>query len=236
MGAHTYRKYENPRTAIERICISLIGPPGSGKGTHAGPLSKMSKLPHISTGDLLRKHMHEQTPHGLQVKKYLEMGILVPEKLILDILNNRLLESDCDRGAILDGFPRNLAQAEELRKGQGPLKTRIYAFYFDLPDSSVVERIKRRIACYGCGHTYDTVYNRPKNGNCDECGGKLYQREDDVEEITVQKRLQTYHKETEPLIEYYDRLGCMYRLKADKEKTQIFKDVTDLFNGLPRRD
>jgi len=207
--------------------IVLLGPPGAGKGTHAGPLSEKLSLPHISTGDLFRSHIREQSKLGAIAKSYIDAGKLVPDALALDMLFDRISKSDCAQGCILDGFPRTVAQAEALDqrfKGEAQL----VALNFDIPDQALVERITGRIACKECGRPYHLRFDPPKNPTrCDGCGGTLYQRADDTVEIVL-KRLEVYHAQTKPLIDYYKQ-GAL-RLKnidSNQRKDQVLNDLLE---------
>lgn len=209
------------------LIVILMGPPGSGKGTHAGPLSQQVSLPHISTGDLFREHIRQETPLGVQAKNYIDKGNLVPDKLVLDVLFDRVSKEDCKNGYILDGFPRTMAQAKELDLRLGT-ENRVIALNFNLPDSVIIERVIGRIACKGCGRPFHKKFDPPKKEMlCDSCGGLLYQRADDREEI-IRKRLEVYRVETQPLIDYYAKQKSVLReINSQNEKTQVFHDVME---------
>lgn len=212
---------ENP------LVVILLGPPGAGKGTHAGPLRQHLGLPHISTGDLFREHIRANSPLGAKAKGYIDAGNLVPDELVLDMLFERVAKDDCKNGYILDGFPRTLPQAKELNKRLGDCN-RVIALNFNLPDSVIIERITGRIACKLCGRPFHKKYDPPKEDmSCDSCGGELYQRGDDKEAI-IQKRLEVYRRETQPLIEYYTRQKEVLRtIDSENTKDQVFSDVLD---------
>ncbi len=181
--------------------IILMGPPGSGKGTHAIPLSVKLHLPHISTGDLFRANMREETPLGQEAKGYIEQGKLVPDTLVLKMLFSRIQQPDCARGCILDGFPRTILQAEAFASLVG--NARLTVIYLNVPDPLLIERISGRLSCKTCAQSYHTKYRPPQTpGLCDVCSAPLFQRSDDREEILIE-RLTVYHKETAPLIQYY---------------------------------
>ncbi|MEM3567169.1 MAG: adenylate kinase, partial [Thermoplasmata archaeon] len=179
--------------------LIMLGAPGAGKGTQAQKLAAHLKIPQISTGDMLRQALAEGTPLGMEARKYMEAGKLVPDAVVVGIVKERLSREDCRNGFILDGFPRTLEQAKAL---DGIAKID-YVINIDVPEEILVERITGRRSCRKCGAVYHVKYNPPKTpGQCDVCGGELYQREDDREE-TVRKRLETYRNQTKVLIEYY---------------------------------
>ncbi len=210
--------------------IILLGPPGAGKGTHSVPLSSSLKLPHISTGDLFRSHLKDKTELGLKAKKYIDEGELVPDELVLDILQERISKPDCKEGYILDGFPRTYSQAKSLEKRlnkQDSLKV----IYLSAPDSILVDRITGRLSCQSCGAVFHKTFSPPKNASeCDYCQGKLLQRKDDTEEV-VKKRLVVYHAETRPLIEYYKSKGSLIEVDVNqRDKAEIFNEIKSNFD------
>lgn len=213
--------------AEKPLVVILMGPPGAGKGTHAGPLSQHLALPHISTGDLFREHIRGQTTLGQKAKSFIDKGHLVPDELVLDMLFDRVSKSDCKNGYILDGFPRTVPQAHELDKRLGD-RSRVLALNFHIADPVLIERITGRIACKECGRPYHKKYDPPKQDMlCDSCGGTLYQRDDDKEEI-IRKRLEVYHTQTEPLIHYYSKQKETLReINSENEKSQVFRDVLE---------
>lgn len=209
------------------MVIILMGPPGAGKGTHAGPLSQYLGLPHISTGDLFRENIRKQTLLGQKAKSYMDKGHLVPDELVLDMLFDRVSREDCKRGYILDGFPRTIPQAQALDQ-RIQRDSRVVALNFHLVDPVIVERITGRIACKDCGRPFHKKYDPPQQEMiCDGCGGKLYQRDDDKEEV-IRKRLEVYRIQTEPLIAHYSRQQDVLRhIDSQKGKEQVFHDVLD---------
>lgn len=209
------------------LVIILMGPPGAGKGTHAGPLSQHLDLPHISTGDLFRQNIRLQTQLGRQAKGYMDKGNLVPDELVLEMLFDRVGQDDCRAGYILDGFPRTLPQAKALDQ-RIRKQAHVIVLNFSLKDPLIIERITGRIACKECGRPYHKKYDPPKQGmSCDSCQGKLTQRDDDKEEI-VRKRLEVYRAQTEPLIAYYSAQKEVLRhIDSAKGKEQVFHDVLD---------
>ncbi|MBF8263210.1 MAG: adk-A [Parachlamydiales bacterium] len=205
--------------------IVLLGPPGAGKGTHAGPLSEHISLPHISTGDLFRENIRNNTVLGQKVKSFMDQGKLVPDELVLDMLFQRMENPDCVRGCILDGFPRTVSQAKALDAKLGK-KSRIIALNFNVPDAVLIERISGRLICKECKKPYHKRFDPPRQANvCDACGGALYSRDDDQENI-VRKRLEVYHEESQPLIDYYaKRKGELREIDSQNSKEQVFRDV-----------
>lgn len=191
----------------------LLGPPAAGKGTQAKILADKFSIPTISTGAIIRNAISSKTPLGVVAKDYIDRGELVPDDLVIDLVKHRLSEDDCKNGYILDGFPRTVFQAETADKiGITVEKTVL----FDVSDEEVVSRITGRRECPKCGSVYHMVSNPPKaDGICDSCGGKLVHREDDTEE-TVRKRLEVYHKQTEPLIKFYENKGVLVRVVGQK--------------------
>jgi adenylate kinase len=212
-------------TESKPLVVILLGPPGAGKGTHAGPISHQFSLPHISTGDLFREHIRGQTPLGVLAKTFMDKGNLVPDELVLDMLFERVGKPDCKNGYILDGFPRTMAQAKELDQRLGK-QNQVIALNFNLPDSIIIERVAGRIACKDCGRPFHKKFDPPKIDRvCDSCGGSLYQRDDDKEEI-IRKRLEVYRSQTQPLIDYYAKQKSVLReIDSQNEKAQVFHDV-----------
>ena len=184
--------------------LILLGAPGAGKGTQAEFLSKKLNVPTISTGNILRAAVNNETPVGLQAKAYMEAGKLVPDEVIIGIVKERLAEADCADGYILDGMPRTIPQAQALEDGGVDIDM---ALSLEISDDEIVERMSGRRTCLSCGATYHVVNNPPKaEGKCDLCGGELTIRKDDAPE-TVRARLETYHRETEPLKDFYAQRG-----------------------------
>ena len=184
--------------------LILLGAPGAGKGTQAEILSRKLGIPTISTGNILRAAIKNGTPVGLKAKSYVESGALVPDDVIIDIVAERLAEGDCDHGYILDGMPRTIPQAEALEKHGIDVD---FALSIEISDETIIERMSGRRTCHVCGASYHIVNAPPKvEGKCDNCGGELDVRKDDAPE-TVKARLEIYHRETEPLKDYYAERG-----------------------------
>lgn len=213
------------------LVVILMGPPGAGKGTHAGPLSKHLGVPHISTGDLFRENIRLQTTLGKTAQTYINQGNLVPDELVLDMLFERVSLPDCKTGYILDGFPRTIAQAIALDiRLEG--KAQVLALNFNLSDEQIIERITGRLACTGCGRPYHKTFDAPKQAmTCDQCGSALIQREDDKEEV-IRKRLEVYRTQTAPLIDYYaQQPDVLKEIDSERDKAAVFNSVLDALSG-----
>ncbi len=212
--------------------LILLGPPGAGKGTQAEFIIDNFDIPHISTGDIFRKNIKEGTELGTRAKSFMDQGKLVPDSLVVEIVEDRLKESDCKNGFLLDGFPRTVVQAEELDKVLEAMSVDLDAVINIKvnPEMLVARAIGRRI-CRNCGATYHVVNNPPKQeGVCDKCGGELYQRSDDVEE-TVKNRINVYIEETSPLIQYYDKRGKLVDIEGEQEIHAVSQDIVKALRG-----
>ena len=209
--------------------IVMLGAPGAGKGTQAGQIAEKYSIPHISTGDIFRANIKAETDLGKKAKKYMDEGLLVPDELVMDLVVDRLQQDDCKNGYVLDGFPRTIVQAEGLDQELNKLGQKLdYALNIDVPDENIVKRMGGRRACVGCGATYHIVNAAPKKeGICDKCGGELVLRQDD-EPATVEKRLQVYHEQTEPLIFYYKKAGILKDLDGTLGIDTVFADIVKL--------
>lgn len=190
--------------------LVLLGPPGAGKGTQAKRLIEAYGIPQISTGDMLREAVKNQTELGKEAKKYMDAGQLVPDEVVLGLVKERLSKPDTDKGFMLDGFPRNVAQAKELDKLLAEIKKSIdHVISIEVPNDELMGRLTGRRTCKQCGAGYHVMFDPPKTeGKCDKCGGELYQRDDD-NETTVGNRLKVYEDQTAPLIDYYKGQGLL---------------------------
>lgn len=202
--------------------LIILAAPGAGKGTQAELLSKHYNIPTISTGAILRKNISEGTELGNLAKQYINDGKFVPDDVMIQVVTSRLSENDCKNGFILDGFPRNINQADALEKA-GVLIDAVLTI--EVSDETIVERLGGRLECKECGSTYHKLYNAPKiSGVCDKCGGVLVTREDDKPE-TIKERLNTYHTQTEPLKEYYDKKGLLRTAYGQEEIADTTSEV-----------
>ncbi len=202
--------------------IIMLGAPGAGKGTQAKKIADKYQIPHISTGDIFRANIKEGTELGKKAKSYMDQGQLVPDELTLELIMDRFQNPDCANGYVLDGFPRTIPQAEALTEALAKKGETIdYAINVEVPDENIINRMGGRRACLGCGSTYHIIYAPTKTeGICDRCGEKLVLRDDDKPE-TVKNRLNVYHNQTQPLIEYYTKQGKL----AEVDGTQSMEDV-----------
>ncbi|MCD6183598.1 MAG: adenylate kinase [Thermovirga sp.] len=208
--------------------LIFLGPPGAGKGTQAAVISKRFGIAHISTGDILRENVSKKTDLGIQAQKYMEAGQLVPDDVIVAMVESRLQEKDCQAGFILDGFPRTVVQAEALDKLLGKLDIELDGIiYFDVPDEVVVKRLSGRRICKSCGAIYN-IHSQPpkKDGVCDLCGGELYQRSDD-EELVVMNRLKVYKELTTPLISYYENSDKFIKVDASQDSSVVVEAIVE---------
>ena len=205
--------------------IVLLGPPGAGKGTQAEVLTKKLLVPHISTGDMFRAAIKNGTAMGIEAKSYMDRGQLVPDEVTVGIIKDRIAQSDCSGGFLLDGFPRTIAQAEALDKlleDKGGLDA---VLNISVPLEKLVERLTGRRMCRKCGAIYHMLYNAPaKEGVCDACGGELYQRDDDKLE-TVTNRLDVYEAQTAPLIGFYEKQGKLFTVNGDQPINAVLADL-----------
>lgn len=211
--------------------LVLLGPPGAGKGTQAKMLAERFGASHVASGDLLRAAVKEKTPLGLQAKSYMDRGALVPDELVLKLIQQHLGRSDSEKGFILDGFPRSVAQAEALKRMLKGLKAsidRVVAII--VPDSEIIKRISGRRTCRDCGAMYHVIFDPPRNpGICNRCNGELYQRDDDAES-TVSMRLEVYNAETKPLLEYYGKAGLLIRVNGVGRPEEIQNQILAALN------
>ena len=207
--------------------IIMLGAPGAGKGTQAKMIAEKYQVPHISTGDIFRANIKNGTELGVEAKKYIDQGMLVPDELTVKILLDRVAEPDCVNGYVLDGFPRTIPQAEVLDEALKALGDKIdYAINVDVPDENIVKRMSGRRACLACGATYHVEHIPPKaEGICDKCGQELVLRDDDKAE-TVMKRLEVYHNQTQPLIDFYSEQGILKNVDGTVDMKEVFAAIT----------
>ena len=207
----------------------MLGAPGAGKGTQAKKIAAKYGIPHISTGDIFRANIKGGTELGMKAKSYMDQGQLVPDELTVRILLDRVAKDDCKNGYVLDGFPRTIPQAEVLDKALSEINDKIdYAINVDVPDENIINRMGGRRACLSCGATYHMVHIPPKKeGICDVCGQPLVLRDDDKPE-TVQKRLNVYHEQTQPLIDYYTRQGVLKTVDGTRDLNEVFQEIVDI--------
>ena len=206
--------------------IILLGPPGAGKGTQAAGIVEKYNIPHISTGDIFRKNIKEGTDLGKKAKEYIDQGLLVPDELAVGLVTDRITQADCENGFMLDGFPRNVSQAEQLdaflKENNIELSNVIN---IEVDKNILVSRAVGRRICKSCGATYHVEFNPPKiEGVCNVCQGELYQRADDNEE-TVSKRIQVYLDETRPLADYYAKVGILSNINGQQSIDEVFGDI-----------
>ncbi|QPC48055.1 adenylate kinase [Mangrovibacillus cuniculi] len=213
--------------------LVLMGLPGAGKGTQAERIVEKYGIPHISTGDMFRAAMKNETALGLKAKSFMDQGALVPDDVTIGIVRERLSQEDCQNGFLLDGFPRTVAQAEALENMLSELGKKIdYVLNISVDRSILKDRLTGRRICKDCGATYHLIFNPPaQEGVCDRCGGELYQRADDNEE-TVENRLEVNIKQTQPLLDFYEDKGYLRTFDGQKEISEVFEDIDGLLKGL----
>ncbi len=209
--------------------IIMLGAPGAGKGTQAKMIAEKYDVPHVSTGDIFRANIKNGTELGMEAKKYMDEGLLVPDELTVRILLDRVAQEDCRKGYVLDGFPRTIPQAEVLDEALGKTGSKIdYAINVEVPDENIVKRMSGRRACLSCGATYHVEHVPPqKEGICDVCGKELVLRDDDKAE-TVRNRLDVYHKQTQPLIDFYQAKGILHSVDGTADMNDVFAAITEI--------
>lgn len=207
----------------------MLGAPGAGKGTQAKMIADKYHVPHISTGDIFRANIKNGTELGMEAKKYMDQGLLVPDELTVKILLDRVAKDDCQNGYVLDGFPRTIPQAEVLDKALSEINDKIdFAINVDVPDENIIRRMGGRRACLSCGATYHVEHVPPqKEGICDACGKELVLRDDDKPE-TVGNRLDVYHKQTQPLIDFYSAKGILKTVDGTVDMKDVFAAIVSI--------
>jgi adenylate kinase len=215
--------------------LILLGPPGAGKGTQAQKIVDRYHIPQISTGDILRAAVKEKTPLGVKAKGVMDQGKLVPDELVIGIIEERLKAPDCQAGFILDGFPRTTVQAEALQPILSRARKQIdHVINIEVDEEELVRRLTGRRTCKNCGAMFHVHFQPPKKeGICDRCGGPLYQREDDKEE-TIRTRLKEYQRQTAPLIDYYERKKMLRSIQGVGGQDQIFEGIVRVLGAIPR--
>ena len=212
--------------------IIMLGAPGAGKGTQAKKIADKYQVPHISTGDIFRANIKNGTELGMKAKTYMDQGLLVPDELVVDLVVDRLAQEDCVNGCVLDGFPRTIPQAECLDAALAAKGEAIdYAIDVDVPDENIINRMSGRRACVACGATYHIVHIPTKvEGVCDRCGESLILRDDDKPE-TVKKRLDVYHAQTQPLIDYYTSKNVLKSVDGTQDMEDVFQAIVDILGA-----
>ncbi|SHK47882.1 Adenylate kinase [Hathewaya proteolytica DSM 3090] len=213
--------------------IILLGPPGAGKGTQAKSISNKYSLPHISTGDIFRYNITQKTPLGIEAKGYMDKGALVPDELTINLVKDRIAKDDCKNGFLLDGFPRTVAQAEALEKALADMDDKVdVALLIDVPRKDIFERMTGRRVCPTCGASYHIKFNPPKEGGkCDLCGAEVIQRADDAEE-TVETRLDTYEKQTKPLVDFYNGRNQLVAVDGSQDISVVFELICEKLDAI----
>lgn len=212
--------------------IIMLGAPGAGKGTQAKKIAAKYAIPHISTGDIFRANIKNNTELGQKAKTYMDKGELVPDELVVDLIMDRFKEADCANGYVLDGFPRTIPQAEALDKALSANGESVdYAINVEVPDENIINRMSGRRACVGCGATYHIQFNPTKvEGICDACGEKLILRDDDKPE-TVKNRLSVYHEQTQPLIDYYTEKNILVEVDGTVDIDEVFAAIVNVLGA-----
>ncbi|MBI1987449.1 MAG: adenylate kinase [Nitrospinae bacterium] len=216
--------------------LIMFGPPGAGKGTQSKMLTQRYEIPQVSTGDILRGAVKKGTAVGLEAKSYMDRGALVPDEVVVRIIEDRLQEADCQKGYILDGFPRTVVQAEALSRALGRLGKEIDAVInLEIRDEELWKRLTGRRVCSHCGQEHNLFFKPPqREGVCDCCGAALFHREDDQEEA-IRNRLVAYKKQTEPLIQYYRERGKLMTVNGEKEISQVFDEIWAALERMSRQ-
>lgn len=211
------------------VKVIMLGAPGAGKGTQAQRIAQKWNVPHISTGDIFRANIKNGTKLGTKAKEFMDQGLLVPDELVVDLVADRVKDDDCKNGYVLDGFPRTIPQAKALDEALSAMDEKIdYAVNVEVPDENIISRMSGRRACVNCGATYHLVYIPTKaEGICDKCGSDLILRDDDKPE-TVKKRLDVYHEQTWPLINYYTDKKILVEVDGTQDMKEVFQAIVEI--------
>ena len=213
------------------VKIILLGPPGAGKGTQAKSISNKYSIPHISTGDIFRKNISENTPLGIEAKSYMDNGQLVPDEVTINMVKDRLQQEDCKQGYLLDGFPRTVSQAEALQDFLDSRNESLdTALLIEVPRDFILERMTGRRVCPSCGASYHIKFNPAANGKCELCGSDVVQRKDDTEE-TVKERLDVYEKQTQPLIDFYKDKNLLSTVDGTQAINKVFESICEVLGN-----
>ena len=217
---------------VKNMKIIMLGAPGAGKGTQAKMIADKYAIPHISTGDIFRANIKNGTELGQKAQTYMSQGLLVPDELVVDLVVDRVKQDDCKNGYVLDGFPRTIPQAESLDAALAKLDEKIdYAINVEVPDENIIARMSGRRACVSCGATYHIVHIPTKvEGICDRCGAELILRDDDKPE-TVKKRLDVYHDQTQPLIDYYTKSDVLVEVDGTQDMNDVFGAIVNILGA-----
>ncbi|HIZ08148.1 MAG TPA: adenylate kinase [Candidatus Eubacterium avistercoris] len=212
--------------------IIMLGAPGAGKGTQAKQIADKYGIPHISTGDIFRANIKDGTELGKKAKTYMDQGLLVPDELVCELVVDRIQQEDCKNGFVLDGFPRTIPQAEALTDALQKIGSSMdFALNIDVPDENIIDRMSGRRACLNCGATYHIVNIPTKvEGVCDRCGSSVVLRDDDKPE-TVKKRLEVYHTQTQPLIDYYEKQGILKTVDGTQSMDTVFQTIIEILGA-----
>lgn len=212
--------------------VIMLGAPGAGKGTQAKQIADKYSIPHISTGDIFRANIKNGTELGKKAKTYMDQGLLVPDELVVELVADRIQQDDCKNGFVLDGFPRTIPQAEALDAALAKINEKMdYAIDVDVPDENIISRMSGRRACLNCGATYHIVTIPTKvEGVCDRCGSPVVLRDDDQPE-TVKKRLEVYHEQTQPLIDYYKKQNILKTVDGVQPMEEVFKAIVEILGA-----
>ena len=212
--------------------VIMLGAPGAGKGTQAKQIADKYSIPHISTGDIFRANIKNGTELGKKAKTYMDQGLLVPDELVVELVVDRIQQDDCKNGFVLDGFPRTIPQAEALDAALEKINEKMdYAIDVDVPDENIINRMSGRRACLNCGATYHIVSMPTKvEGICDRCGSQIVLRDDDKPE-TVKKRLEVYHEQTQPLIDYYKKQDILRTVDGVQPMEDVFNAIVEILGA-----